>query len=122
MVHEDEGDGAIPLTVDKPTAALALEAVFLAVREHGREHAVRYGTWSDIVVLVGAGLWEQLVLELRTMQMVMSGRRLPDGLLLIAAPGGREAKVIEARHLDPLEWRALSDLGVTGTLAPGEAT
>lgn len=93
-----------------------LEKILRAVRDHGRDHAVKYGGWPTPVVMVGRGLWAALIRECHTLQWqyMVSERRLSEGVLLMAAPGGKEAEVFPVDHLGSWQWRVLSDLGVAG--------
>lgn len=61
-----------------------------------REHAVRYGFQTDMTIIVGYGLWRDLLIEARKI-LPLTLAEYPDDDLVLNVHGGRSARVVPTR-------------------------
>jgi hypothetical protein len=85
----------------------AVGVLAAAVREAGRQHAVRYNEYPDMTIVVGQGLWHALIDQAQKMMFerphIFNVSPVREGVLL-SAPGGRTARVLPT-------WQSTADFG-----------
>jgi hypothetical protein len=97
-----------------------LAVLVRAASRAGRDHAMRYGAYTDMTIVTGTGLWHQVLNEARKMlyppgppTTTHPDRR--EGLNLIAA-GGRRARVLPSPDVPDRSWKLTFDSGVDGEI------
>lgn len=104
-----------PLTEDSP-----LWVLLAAVRRAGLEYAMRYNRYTDMTVLVGAGLWWSLLDHAKRVSWPPTPVTTADSGtgtdLVLNAPGQRSAVVVASRQLGDRAWKLTFDSGMGGEI------
>lgn len=89
-----------------------------AVRRAGQDHAVKYGRYADMTIVTGTGLWFVLLDELLRILPPPTATGTPGRgtEMVLAAPGGRGARVLSSPELPDRAWTLTFDSGFDGEI------